>query len=55
VTIDGTMVLQKKSWETFKEDQKKYFSDGWDVMTEFFERRPQYVYQFMENTYGKYK
>ncbi|KAL6635494.1 coth protein-domain-containing protein [Neocallimastix sp. 'constans'] len=45
----------KKSWEAFREAQNKYYSDGWDVITEFFERRPQYVYQFMEKTYGKYK
>ncbi|ORX61237.1 hypothetical protein BCR36DRAFT_341733 [Piromyces finnis] len=41
------------SWDTFKSNQNRYFSDGWDEISEFFQNRPQYVYRFMENVYGK--
>jgi len=41
------------SWDSFKNGQSQYYSGGWDVVSEFFKNRPNYVYKFMENTYGK--
>jgi len=43
----------KVTYEKFENTQIDYFSGGYDVITEFFENRPKYVYKFMENTYGK--
>jgi len=40
-------------FDSFKTLQNKYFSGGWDVISEFFKNRPKYVYKFMEDTYGK--
>jgi len=42
-----------KSYDSFKSQQYSYFSEGWDEIAEFFQNRPQYVYRFMENTYGR--
>jgi len=41
------------SYDSFKSKQYSYFNDGWNVVRDFFNNRPRYVYQFMENTYGK--
>ncbi|KAG4100190.1 hypothetical protein H8356DRAFT_1290219 [Neocallimastix lanati (nom. inval.)] len=43
------------SFETFRNGQNQYFSGGWNDMIEFFNNRPQYIYKFMEQTFGKYK
>ncbi|OUM58998.1 Non-catalytic module family DOC2, partial [Piromyces sp. E2] len=42
-----------QSYDSFKTQQKSYFAGGWDEISEFFQNRPQYVFKFMENVYGK--
>ncbi|KAG4102212.1 hypothetical protein H8356DRAFT_984447 [Neocallimastix lanati (nom. inval.)] len=41
------------SWETYHESKTTYFIDAWDKIIDFFEHRPEYIYKFMEQTYGK--
>jgi len=41
------------SYDQFKSQQNWYFTNGWNEVKEFFEKRGQYIYKFMENTYGR--
>ena len=42
-----------QSYDSFKSQQRNYFAGGWDEISEFFQNRPQYIYRFMENQYGR--